>query len=37
VDYSEDALRKVADHVIALANAEDLPAHGQAVAARFSS
>nr|WP_042185888.1 histidinol dehydrogenase [Kibdelosporangium sp. MJ126-NF4]CEL16950.1 Histidinol dehydrogenase [Kibdelosporangium sp. MJ126-NF4]CTQ91821.1 Histidinol dehydrogenase (EC 1.1.1.23) [Kibdelosporangium sp. MJ126-NF4] len=35
VDYSEDALRDVADKVIALANAEDLPAHGQAVAARF--
>jgi histidinol dehydrogenase len=35
VDYSEDALRDVASQVIALANAEDLPAHGQAVAARF--
>ncbi|ALG12808.1 histidinol dehydrogenase [Kibdelosporangium phytohabitans] len=35
VDYSEDALREVADKVIALADAEDLPAHGQAVAARF--
>lgn len=35
VDYSADALREVADKVIALANAEDLPAHGQAVAARF--
>ncbi len=35
VDYSEDALREVADHVVALANAEDLPAHGQAVTARF--
>ncbi|MEO6084847.1 MAG: histidinol dehydrogenase [Umezawaea sp.] len=35
VDYSEDALREVADHVVALANAEDLPAHGQAVMARF--
>jgi histidinol dehydrogenase len=37
VDYSEDALRDVASQVIALANAEDLPAHGQAVAARFES
>ncbi|SMD10337.1 histidinol dehydrogenase [Kibdelosporangium aridum] len=35
VDYSADALREVADKVIALANAEDLPAHGQAVAVRF--
>ncbi|WP_133906056.1 histidinol dehydrogenase [Actinophytocola oryzae] len=35
VDYSADALREVADKVVALANAEDLPAHGQAVTARF--
>ena len=35
VDYSADALRAVADKVVALANAEDLPAHGQAVTARF--
>ncbi|WP_433263634.1 histidinol dehydrogenase [Actinosynnema sp. CS-041913] len=35
VDYSEDALREVASKVVALANAEDLPAHGQAVTARF--
>jgi histidinol dehydrogenase len=35
VDYSEGALREVAGHVVALANAEDLPAHGQAVMARF--
>ncbi|HET9138932.1 histidinol dehydrogenase, partial [Actinophytocola sp.] len=35
VDYSEDALRAVADQVVALATAEDLPAHGQAVTARF--
>ncbi|MEU4763012.1 histidinol dehydrogenase [Actinosynnema sp. NPDC023794] len=35
VDYSEDALREVSSHVVALANAEDLPAHGQAVTARF--
>jgi histidinol dehydrogenase len=37
VDYSEDALREVADQVVALAEAEDLPAHGQAVAARFGN
>jgi histidinol dehydrogenase len=35
VEYTEDALVKVADHVVALAGAEDLPAHGQAVTARF--
>ena len=32
---TEDALRAVADKVVALANAEDLPAHGQAVTERF--
>jgi histidinol dehydrogenase len=36
VDYSEDALREVAGRVVALANAEDLPAHGEAVTARFA-
>jgi histidinol dehydrogenase len=35
VEYSRDALREVAPHVIALADAEDLPAHGAAVAVRF--
>jgi histidinol dehydrogenase len=35
VDYTEDALREVASRVVTLANAEDLPAHGQAVTARF--
>jgi histidinol dehydrogenase len=35
VTYDEDALRDVAGHVVALANAEDLPAHGEAVQARF--
>ncbi|MFD3686743.1 histidinol dehydrogenase [Nocardiopsis sp. NPDC058631] len=34
VDYDRDALADVAHHVITLANAEDLPAHGEAVAAR---
>ena len=37
VEYDRDALRDVAGHVVALANAEDLPAHGQAVTARFGS
>ncbi|RCW43237.1 histidinol dehydrogenase [Halopolyspora algeriensis] len=35
VDYTEQALREVTDQVIALADAEDLPAHGQALTARF--
>ena len=35
IDYSRDALRAVSGQVVALANAEDLPAHGQAVTARF--
>lgn len=36
VEYTQDALRDVAPHVVALATVEDLPAHGQAVAARLS-
>jgi histidinol dehydrogenase len=35
IEYDEAALRDVASHVVALAGAEDLPAHGQAVTARF--
>jgi histidinol dehydrogenase len=35
IEYDEPALREVAGHVVALANAEDLPAHGEAVTARF--
>ena len=35
IDYSRDALAAVAPHVLALSAAEDLPAHGEAVAARF--
>ncbi|HET8593694.1 MAG TPA: histidinol dehydrogenase [Intrasporangium sp.] len=35
VDYDEAALRGVAHHVVTLAGAEDLPAHGEAVTARF--
>lgn len=37
VEYSEEALRAVADHVVTLAEAEDLPAHGAAVRARGRS
>jgi histidinol dehydrogenase len=35
VEYDQAALREVAGHVVALATVEDLPAHGQAVTARF--
>jgi len=35
VRYDEAALRDVAHHVVTLATAEDLPAHGEAVTARF--
>lgn len=34
VEYDESALREVAPHVIALAGAEDLPGHGDAIRAR---
>ncbi len=34
VEYDEAALRDVAGHVVTLANAEDLPAHGDAVKVR---
>jgi len=36
VDYTEAGLREVAHHVVTLAGAEDLPAHGEAVVARFT-
>ena len=35
VDYTEAALKDVAGHVITLANAENLPSHGEAVRRRF--
>jgi histidinol dehydrogenase len=35
IEYDEAALRDVAPHVVTLADVEDLPAHGQAVQARF--
>jgi histidinol dehydrogenase len=35
VDYTEAALKDVSGHVITLAEAEDLPAHGEAVRRRF--
>jgi histidinol dehydrogenase len=35
VEYDADALAQVADRIVALADAEGLPAHGEAVRARF--
>ncbi|MBC3988477.1 histidinol dehydrogenase [Streptomyces sp. AC563] len=35
VDYTRDALADIARHVVTLAEAEDLPAHGAAIKARF--
>lgn len=35
VDYSREALAEVTPHVVTLATAEDLPAHGAALTARF--
>jgi histidinol dehydrogenase len=36
IEYTEQALAEAADAVVTLATAEDLPAHGQAVTARFA-
>ncbi|MFJ3491963.1 histidinol dehydrogenase [Leifsonia aquatica] len=35
IRYDRDALRDVADRIVALSGAEDLPAHGEAVTVRF--
>jgi histidinol dehydrogenase len=35
VDYSREGLAEVAGHVVALAQAEDLPAHGDSISIRF--
>ncbi len=35
IDYSEVALKEVAEHVVTLATAEDLPGHAAAVSVRF--
>ncbi|WP_442853051.1 histidinol dehydrogenase [Arthrobacter sp. 35W] len=35
INYSRSALEQVAGHVVSLAGAEDLPAHGEAVSIRF--
>lgn len=36
VEYTQEALAEVAGHVVTLAEAEDLPAHGQAVSVRLA-
>ncbi len=35
IEYSEDALQDVSNSVVTFAQAEDLPAHGEAIEARF--
>ncbi|WP_018763568.1 histidinol dehydrogenase [Arthrobacter sp. 135MFCol5.1] len=35
VNYSREALAEVSGHIVSLSRAEDLPAHGDAVSARF--
>ena len=35
VEYNEQAFKDIAENVITLANSEDLPAHGEAMSARF--
>lgn len=35
VEYSREGLAEVSDHVVTLAEAEDLPGHGAAIAVRF--
>jgi histidinol dehydrogenase len=36
IEYTRDALEEVAGHITAVANDEDLPAHGEAVQGRFA-
>ena len=37
IEYDEKAFTEIAANVITLANSEDLPAHGEAISARFES
>ena len=37
IDYDEAALKDIADTVVTLADAEQLPAHGEAIRARFEN
>jgi histidinol dehydrogenase len=36
INYSRSALEEVSGHIVSLSRAEDLPAHGEAVTARFA-
>ena len=35
IEYDQAALSELAERIVALADAEDLPAHGEAVQVRF--
>ena len=37
IEYDRDALAGIADHVVTLAHAEDLPGHGDAIRVRFDA
>ena len=37
INYSRSALEEVSGHIVSLSGAEDLPAHGEAVTARFAT
>jgi histidinol dehydrogenase len=37
IEYGQSAFTDIAQTVITLAHAEDLPAHGEAISARFES
>ena len=37
VEYNEQAFKDISENVITLANSEDLPAHGEAMSARFKT
>jgi histidinol dehydrogenase len=37
IEYDQTAFNAISQVVITLANAEDLPAHGQAIEARFEN
>jgi histidinol dehydrogenase len=37
INYSKTALEEVSRHIVSLSGAEDLPAHGEAVTARFAA
>ncbi|AGF72843.1 histidinol dehydrogenase [Corynebacterium halotolerans] len=37
IEYDKPALQEIGGHVIALADAEDLPAHGESIRARFET